>query len=91
MGILALEVDAFGHHGPSAAVGGQVLSIVVHKKHLAALGLHREEIMRPDPSLRRHDMEDWPELRTQIRSNVRRWSKYRTQRFAARRSRGGTG
>ena len=55
VGVLALEDDAIGHDDAGAAARREVLGHIVHEQHLAALGLHRETVMRLDSSLRRHE------------------------------------
>ena len=55
VGGLALEDDAFGHDDAGAAAGREVLGHVVHEQHFAALGLHREAVVRLDAALRRHE------------------------------------
>ena len=55
VGGLALEDDALGHDDAGAAVGREVLGHVVHEQHFAALGLHREAVVRLDAAFRRHE------------------------------------
>ena len=40
---------------PARPPGRQMLGHVVHKQHLAALGLHREAVVGPDAALGRHE------------------------------------